>query len=456
MFEIVHRDSGSLARVGTLVTAHGAIETPAFVAVATRGTVKGVEPWALEEVGVEVVIANAYHLHLRPGEETIAHLGGLHRFSGWNRPMMTDSGGFQVFSLGAGKEQGVGKVASIFPGDDVRRQPSPRPSARPLVRLSEEGVLFRSTVDGSEHFFSPEGVVALEQKLGADLIFVLDECTSPLHDRRYTEAAMERTHRWAERARRAFGLPAERTSLPNPSQTLYGIVQGGAYPDLRRTSARVIGGMDFGGLAIGGSLGRSRDDMQKVLDWTVPLLPERLPRHLLGIGQIADLFAVVRRGIDTFDCAAPTRMARNGTLFVRDGPGHRMNLRNAAFREDPRPIDPECDCFTCRHHSRAYLRHLCLTGELSFYRLATLHNLRFVARLMQEIRRRRNTTALSLALATSGSAAATSSASAAANSAWSLASTSPRTTRTSPGASIPTRTVLPWILTMVIVMSSPM
>ncbi len=386
MFKIQHQDPASLARAGRLVTPHGTIDTPAFVAVATRGTVKGVEPWSLEEVGVEVVIANSYHLHLRPGEETVARLGGLHQFSGWNRPMMTDSGGFQVFSLGAGKEHGVGKVASIFPDDAPERRSKPRPSVKSLVRLSEEGVRFRSTVDGSEHFFSPEGVIALERMLGADLIFVLDECTSPLHDRAYTAAAMERTHRWAERACQAFAAQVGGGSLPNPSQALYGIVQGGAYPDLRRVSARVIGGMGFDGLAIGGSLGRSRQEMCQVLDWTVPLLPEPLPRHLLGIGQIADLFAVVRRGIDTFDCAAPTRMARNGSLFVREAAGHRINLRNAAFREDPRPIDPSCDCFTCRHHSRAYLRHLCLVGELSFYRLATLHNLRFVVRLMQEIR----------------------------------------------------------------------
>ena len=385
MFETLHQDPHSLARTGRLVTAHGAVETPAFVAVATRGTVKGVEPQALEELGVEIVISNAYHLHLRPGEETVAHLGGLHRFSGWNGPMMTDSGGFQVFSLGAGKEHGVGKVASIFPDDEPPRAPSARRTARPLVRLTEDGVWFRSTVDGSVHFFSPEGVIDLERKLGADVAFVLDECTSPLHDRDYTEAAMERTHRWAERALRAFSRPPEEPPS-NPAQVLYGIVQGGAYPDLRRASARLIGGMGFFGLAIGGSLGRSRDEMQQVLEWTVPLLPEDRPRHLLGIGQIRDLFAVVRRGIDTFDCAAPTRMARNGTLFVRQARAHRINLRNASFREDPRPIDPTCDCLTCQRHSRAYLRHLCLAGELSFYRLATLHNLRFLVRLVEEIR----------------------------------------------------------------------
>jgi tRNA-guanine transglycosylase len=386
MFEVVHADPKSLARTGRINTAHGSVETPAFVAVATRGTVKGVEPAALAEVGVEIVISNSYHLHLRPGEETVARLGGLHRFSGWTGPTMTDSGGFQVFSLGAGKEHGVGKVASIFPDEGPRPGSGRRQEGRSLVRLREEGALFRSTLDGSEHFFSPEGVIALQRKLGADILLVLDECTSPLHDRDYTQAAMERTHRWAERALSAF-LASRDPSLPTSEQRLYGIVQGGAYEDLRRESARVIAGMGFDGLAIGGSLGRSKEEMLKVLDWTVPLLPEKKPRHLLGIGGIDDLFAVVRRGVDTFDCAAPTRMARNGTLFVKEAPQHRINLRNARFRDDAGPIDPSCDCATCRVHSRAYLRHLALSGELSYYRLATLHNLRFLVRLLAEIRR---------------------------------------------------------------------
>ena len=387
MFKLQHKDHHTRARVGQLETAHGAVATPAFVAVATRGTVKALEPKTLREIGVQIVIANAYHLHLRPGEETVAALGGLHEFSGWEGPIMTDSGGFQVFSLGAGKVHGVGKVASIFP-DEERSSPQnrPKPQGKPLVKLSEQGATFRSIIDGSEHVFSPESVILLQRKLGADIMLVLDECTSPLHDYAYTKQAMGRTHRWAERALHAFEQLDKNNSSLNHGQVLYGIVQGGAYEGLRRESARVIGGMPFGGIAIGGSLGRSKEEMHRVLDWTITELPEEKPRHLLGIGQIADIFAAARRGIDTFDCAAPTRIARNGTLFVKGAPAHRINLRNARFRDDPRPIDPGCDCETCRRHSRAYLRHLHLAGELSYYRLATIHNLRFLVCLMREIR----------------------------------------------------------------------
>jgi queuine tRNA-ribosyltransferase len=384
MFRELHRSSHSLARVGELVTRHGVVRTPTFVAVATRASVKGVEPAALAALGLDLLIANTYHLHLRPGEDAVAALGGLHGFSGWHGPTMTDSGGFQVFSLGAGKEHGVGKVAPIFPGES--EAPLARSDGPPLVRLSEEGAWFRSVVDGSEHTFTPESVITIERKLGADIILPLDECTSPLHDHGYTRTAMERTHRWARRALDAFHLSADDPTFPNPGQELFGIVQGGAFDDLRRESTRVIGEMGFAGFAIGGSLGRSKDDMRRVLDWTIPDLPHDKARHLLGIGEIEDIFAAVCRGVDTFDCAAPTRMARNGSVFLRDAPRHRIHLRNAAFRLDDRPIDPGCDCPTCATHSRAYLQHLCRSGELSYYRLATLHNLRFMARLMDDIR----------------------------------------------------------------------
>lgn len=387
MFTISHRASDSLARTGELVTAHGVAHTPAFVAVATQATIKAVEPQGLADHGIQIVIANTYHLHLRPGEDTIAALGGVHRFSGWSGPMMTDSGGFQVFSLGAGKKHGVGKVASIFPGEARPSSHKRRTgNAKSLVHITEQGADFRSIVDGSLHTFTPESVIATERKLGANIILPLDECTSPLHDYEYTRRAMERTHRWARRGLAAFAVLEGDPSFPNPHQRLFGIVQGGAYRDLREKSARVIGGMDFSGYAIGGSLGRSKDDMLQVLDWTVPLLSEARPRHLLGIGEIEDVFAAVRRGIDTLDCAAPTRLARNGSVFLKEATRHRINLRNARYARDDRPIDPTCDCFTCRHHSRAYLRHLCRAGEFSFYRLATLHNLRFLVRLMAEIR----------------------------------------------------------------------
>ena len=407
MFQVTHTTRGSLARTGTLRTPHGTVLTPAFVPVATKASIKAVEPDAIADIGVQIVISNTYHLHLQPGEDAVAALGGVHGFSGWTGPTMTDSGGFQVFSLGAGKEQGVGKVASIFPdqkrvsiarpssaspvkqdcgnGKRHRHHPAAGDGPQRLVKLTEEGAWFRSIIDGSPRFFSPEGVIDLERKLGADLILVLDECTSPLHDYAYTERAMHRTHRWAKRCLDAFATPPA-FSVPNPEQRLYGIVQGGAYEKLRRESAAVIGTMPFDGLAIGGSLGRSKEEMHQVLEWAVPLLPDDKPRHLLGIGEIEDIFPAVRRGIDTLDCAAATRIARNGTVFLKGERRHRINLRNARFKIDSRPIDETCDCPTCRRYSRAYLRHLCRSGELSFYRMATLHNLRFLARLMDEIR----------------------------------------------------------------------
>lgn len=384
-FDIQHRDPQTVARTGLLTTAHGTVRTPAFVGVATRATIKALEPQALVDIGLQIVISNTYHLHLQPGEEVIAPLGGLHGFSGWNRPTMTDSGGFQVFSLGASKEHGVGKVASIFPGNKVATKPKVRPN-KPLVKLTEEGVDFRSILDGSPHTFTPESVITIERKLGADIIVPLDECTSPLHDHAYTRNSMERTHRWARRGLAAFQLLKDDPTFPNPDQVLYGIVQGGAYQDLRLESARFIGDMAFDGFAIGGSLGRSKNDMWNILDWSIPLLRDEAPRHLLGIGEIEDLFTCVARGIDTFDCAAPTRLARNGSVFLKGAPRHRINLRNAQFTSDDGPIDPSCDCFTCQNHSRAYLRHLCRAGEFTFYRLATLHNLRFLVRLMGRIR----------------------------------------------------------------------
>jgi len=388
-FTVQHNDSNSNARIGTLRTAHGEVETPAFVGVATRATIKSVEPQALRDLGMQMVISNTYHLHLRPGEDIVADLGGLHGFSGWNGPTMTDSGGFQVFSLGASKDHGVGKVASIFPGNHA---PSPAAKSssktgKPLVRLTELGADFRSIIDGSARTFTPESVIMIERKLGADIILPLDECTSPLHDREYTKRSMERTHRWAVRGLTAFQTLEDDLSFPNPNQVLYGIIQGGAFEELRKESAKTIGNMAFPGFAIGGSLGKSKADMMNVLDWSMPLLPDGKPRHLLGIGEIEDLFTSSARGVDTFDCAAPTRLARNGSVFLKGAPRHRINLRTAPFEKDDRPIDPNCDCPTCQQgFSRAYLRHLCRVGELSFYRLATLHNLRFLVRLMAEIR----------------------------------------------------------------------
>ncbi|MGC9529924.1 MAG: tRNA guanosine(34) transglycosylase Tgt [Candidatus Bipolaricaulaceae bacterium] len=378
-FSILARAPDCPARLGELVTPHGRVRTPAFVAVATQGAVKALDPRDLREVGVQILIGNTYHLTLRPGPVAVAAMGGLHGFTGWAGPWMTDSGGFQVFSLGAGKVHGVGKVASMFPGGAA-----PRPSGDPLVELTEDGARFRSVVDGSWVRFTPEEVIRRQRLLGADVILPLDECTSPFHDQAYTRQAMERTHRWARRAQAAFA--ASRGLGPNPDQELWGIVQGGAYEDLRRGSARTVADMGFTGFAIGGSLGRSKADMYQVISWAGAELPPDRPRHLLGIGTVEDVVAAVRRGVDTLDCAAPTRMARNGSLLSAHEDGLRLNIKGARFARDRRPVEPGCDCPTCQQHSRAFLRHLLRTRELAYFRLATLHNLRFMARAMSAMR----------------------------------------------------------------------
>ncbi|GAB4435083.1 MAG: tRNA guanosine(34) transglycosylase Tgt [Anaerolineae bacterium] len=376
------------ARRGTLTTPHGAVETPALAFVATQATVKAMDAAALEALGVQLVIANTYHLYLRPGPETVVALGGLHQMMGWPRPIMTDSGGFQVFSLGSSIRDGVGKVANIFPGESA---PAPPPNAQGLMKVTEEGVSFRSHLDGSPRTLTPESSIQIQAQLGADIVVAFDECTSPLDDYDYTKQAMERTHRWAARSLEAFAR------YGSDAQRLYGIVQGGAFRDLREASAAVIAGMPFWGYCIGGSLGKSKDDMFAILDWTLPLLPASRPRHLLGIGEVGDLFQGVARGIDTFDCIVPTRWARTGWLMLSpqahreassgSAPGKpRLNIFNAQYADDPAPIDPHCDCPTCQRYSRGYLRHLFKAKELLAYQLATVHNIAYYVRLMAQIR----------------------------------------------------------------------
>jgi queuine tRNA-ribosyltransferase len=378
-FEVLAKEGE--ARAGRLVTPHGAIQTPSFVAVGTQATVKTLSAADLQAMGTQVIIANAYHLHLQPGEDLIEKLGGLHVFMGWEGPLMSDSGGFQIFSLGAGKEHGVGKIAPIFPEEEDRGRHLRSRNGKPLVKVDEDGVTFVSYLDGSRHRFTPQGVMEIEQKLGADIVLVLDECTSPLHDYDYTRMAMERTHRWAVQAMEAF------EGRPDKTQALFGIVQGGMYHDLRQESASFMADQDFDGYAIGGSLGRSKADMHQVLEWVVPVLPHDRPRHLLGIGDVEDIFEVVNRGIDLFDCVAPTRMGRTGTVFATGERRLRIHILNAQFKDDRRPIDPRCHCPTCSNYSRAYLRHLFVAKELLGVRLATIHNLCFLESLMSRIRR---------------------------------------------------------------------
>jgi queuine tRNA-ribosyltransferase len=372
-FQITSVLPGTAARLGRIQTAHAIVDTPAFFPVGTQATVKTLTPDDLTEIGVQCILANTYHLYLRPGADLVEQLGGLHRFMSWTRTIMTDSGGYQVFSLGLALEHGVGKIAKMFPGTAA---PPRQPVKKRLARIDESGVEFRSHLDGSRHLLTPETSIRVQRQLGADLVLAFDECTSPLSDYEYTRGAMERTHRWALRCLDTWGAG-------EPGHGLYGIVQGGAYPDLRDQSGQFIAGLPFDGIAIGGSLGRSKADMHQILEWTIPLLPADRPRHLLGIGEPEDLFECVERGMDSFDCVGPTRLARHGGLYTPTG---RISILKATYRDDSRPIEPGCRCYTCRTFSRAYLRHLFVAEEILGYRLATLHNLTFMTDLMANLR----------------------------------------------------------------------
>lgn len=373
---------GFQARRGTIFTPHGSIETPEFLPVGTLATVKGMMPKQLKELGAQGMLSNTYHLFLRPGPDIVAEMGGLHKFMGWDRPVMTDSGGFQAFSLGAAREHGVGKIG-VFPGDRLDGRPK-RDPAKNLAKIDDDGVSFRSFLDGSMHRLNPEISIGIQEKLGADIILAFDECTSPCASKEYTAYSLEhRTHPWALRC-----LEARRDT----PQALYGIVQGGEWQDLREKSVAFIGNLPFQGFAIGGSLGKSKEDMHKVLDWTIPGLPKDKPRHLLGIGEIDDLFEGVERGVDTFDCVIPTRFARTSNLFVPFGtPGANKRgtlvLRNANFKHDELPVDPNCTCYCCENFSRAYLHHLYKSEEILGAVLGTLHNLHFMLKLMRDMRK---------------------------------------------------------------------
>jgi queuine tRNA-ribosyltransferase len=355
-FQVTGRDGG--ARRGVLTTPHGAVDTPAFMPVGTQGAVKGVTQRDLEALGTEILLSNTYHLYLRPGDGLIARQGGLHRFAGWTRPILTDSGGYQVFSLAA------------------RRT------------IDEQGAHFQSHLDGSAHLLTPEKAADIQAQLGSDVAMVLDECLAVPAEAGAARASMERTLRWAARARARF-LAIRAGSAPgvivtNPGQAQFGIVQGGVYPDLREESAAETVKVGFEGYAIGGlSVGEPADVMYDIVARTAPRLPEDRPRYLMGVGTPSDLVEAVARGIDLFDCVLPTRNARNGQLFTSAG---RINIKNARYAEDNGPPDPACECYTCRTFSRAYLRHLFAAGEINAATLNTLHNLHFYLDTLRRIR----------------------------------------------------------------------
>jgi queuine tRNA-ribosyltransferase len=345
-FTILQQDKDTSARLGRLLTAHGEVETPCFMPVGTQGTVKAMLPRDLREIGCQILLGNTYHLYLRPGHEVIRRLGGLHSFMGWNGPILTDSGGYQVFSLGATR------------------------------KISEAGVNFQSHLDGANHLLTPEKSIEIQQALGSDVAMVLDECISGDAPREYVQVATERTIRWAERCLRARSA--------SPQQLMFGIVQGGVFEDLRRWCVDALVSMPFDGFAVGGlGVGEGEEQLNKIGAFTAKLLPRDRPRYLMGVGRPQDIIRAVRAGFDMFDCVIPTRNARNGTLYTFKG---KLNIKRAEFAEDRRPVEEYCGCYACQNFSRAYLRHLYMAGEILSAQLNTLHNLYFYHRLMDKCR----------------------------------------------------------------------
>jgi len=344
MFSFSILASQGRARAGIFSTPHGNLETPVFAPVGTQATVKTLTPSQLDELGASLVLANTYHLFLRPGDDLVADMGGLHHFMQWPHPLLTDSGGFQVFSLAQTRQ------------------------------IDDDGVTFKSHIDGSTHRFTPEKSIQIQEHLGADIIMAFDECSDP-NDHDYSKTAMDRTHHWAERSLAA---------LKRTDQALFGIVQGGVNPDLRAVSAQFIASLPFPGIAIGGlSVGETKHEMHATLDLVTPLLPENKPRYLMGVGTPEDLINGISRGVDIFDCVLPTRLARHNAAFSSEG---RLNLMNATFAHDPRPIDDACDCYTCQTFTRAYLRHLILAKELLAGTLLSIHNLHALIQLVKDVR----------------------------------------------------------------------
>jgi len=344
-FEVKAKDTNSRARVGRMITGHGVIDTPVFMPVGTHATVKALSPEDLESSGTDVILANAYHLYLRPGHKLIGELGGLHRFMAWKGSILTDSGGFQIYSLS------------------------------PLRNIDPNGVTFRSHLDGSLHYLTPELAIEVQETLGVDIIMCLDECTPYPADRSYTRKSAILTGEWAK---------ACKISHRKEGQALFGIVQGGMYEDLRRESALEISQIDFDGYAIGGlSVGESKEMLLEMAHSALVVLPEDRPRYIMGVGTPQDILCCVEMGVDMFDCVLPTRNARNGTLITSEG---KIVIKNARYADDNRPLDPECECYTCRNFSRAYLRHLFMAKEILVYRLNTIHNVSFYIQLMRKIR----------------------------------------------------------------------
>jgi queuine tRNA-ribosyltransferase len=368
-FDIEKNIGNVLGRAGILTTPHGVIETPAFVSVGTKATVKAITPEQLKELGAQVVLANTYHLYLEPGDEVVRDGGGVGKYMNWAGPTMTDSGGFQVFSLGAAFGKGVTKVAK---GEALISEDKEMPK---LAKIDENGVSFKSPLDGREHYLTPEKSIEIQHNIGADIIFAFDECTSPLASKEYLKEAMDRTHRWAMRS-------LKRHKELGGEQALFGIVQGGRVSELRRESAETINKMGFDGYGVGGSF--TKDDIDNSVGIVCENLDPSKPRHLLGIGEPNDLFGGIENGIDLFDCVAPTRIARNGSLYTLDG---RINILNSKYRKDFSPVTSDCGCAACKNYTKSYLAHLFRSKEMLAGTLASIHNMYFIVNLVKRIRK---------------------------------------------------------------------
>jgi queuine tRNA-ribosyltransferase len=406
-FKIEAKIKGGRGRAGIIKTAHGDIPTPAFIPVGTKATIKSLTPEQVRDyIGADAILANTYHLYLQPGTEVMKKAGGLHKFMNWHGPTFTDSGGFQAFSLGLGMDRKVGKIASrdevvkneIVAKDEIIENDQNDDSVK-LAKISDEGVEFKSVIDGSKHFFSPEKSIEIQHDIGADIIFAFDECVSPHESYEKQKKAIERTADWAKRCLvehklRGHFYDKDKTNtdnsavplLPDSSPALFGIVQGGRHEELRRLSAKTIGAMDFDGFGIGGSF--DKDDIGIAVGWVADELPEDKPRHLLGIGDPQDLILGIENGMDTFDCVAPTRIARNGSAYCtyKGDISGKINLMNARFVTDLAPIDENCGCYTCKNYSRSYLAHLFRAKEMLASTLVSIHNLYFLVNLVKRAR----------------------------------------------------------------------
>ena len=381
-FEIVNRlapELGAaepLGRVGVITTPHGQIHTPAFIPVGTKATVKAVLPESMRDLGAQAILSNAYHLYLQPGSNIVEEAGGLGAFMNWPGPTFTDSGGFQVLSLGVGFKKVLAMTAETVQSDDVIAEGRDR-----LAHVDDDGVTFKSHLDGSMHRFTPEISMRVQHEIGADIMFAFDECTTLLNTREYQECSLDRTYAWAIRCISEHArLTTERSN--KPYQALFGVIQGAQYEDLRRKAARDLGGLDFDGFGIGGALDKGQ--LGTIVRWVNEELPVNKPRHLLGIGEPDDLFIAIENGADTFDCVAASRVARNGAVYSRSG---RFTVSNSKHRRAFEPIDDECDCYTCANYTQAYLHHLFKGKEILSSMLATIHNERFIVRLVDDIRR---------------------------------------------------------------------